>query len=154
MKEVFLVFLSLVLFAAVPPKQPKIVSISGSPTLEIKRGGSADYPLELTILKGFHIQANPAEKYLIPLTIKMDPLAGVQAGTPLYPRGVPFRLKGSDREISTYDGTVSLKIPIQVDPTVKPGELVVKGTIRYQGCDEELCFPPVTLPVELKLRVQ
>ncbi len=118
-------------------------------------GGTAEYPLELNILKGFHIQANPAsQEYLIAVTAKLQPLDGITIGDPIYPRGIPFRLKGSNRDISTYENKVVIKIPITVANTASPGEIILKGTLRYQGCDAELCFPPATIPIEAKLRIK
>ena len=34
-----------------------------------------------------------------------------------------------------------------------PGELVVPASLRYQACDEKVCYPPVTLPASWTLRV-
>jgi len=28
------------------------------------------------------------------------------------------------------------------------GELVLKGSIRYQACDDRVCYPPETVPLE------
>jgi hypothetical protein len=63
-------------------------------------------------------------------------------------------LKGSNVDISTYDGTVLVKIPMEIAADTKAGEIPLKGTLRYQGCDAEFCFPPVNLPFELKLKIR
>ena len=34
------------------------------------------------------------------------------------------------------------------------GELVIKGEFRYQACNDRLCFPPETIPLEWKLIVE
>ncbi len=148
-------FLLLTLFLlAAGPKRPVIVSIKSAAPIEIAAGSKTDYPLELDILKGYHIQANPASQdYLIAVTAKFQETDGVKIGEPAYPQGVPFRLKGSDKDISTYENTVLIKIPVEVDGGVKPGEILLKGTLRYQGCDAILCFPPVTIPLEARLHV-
>ena len=84
--------------------------------------------------------------------MKIDPAEGVQTGNPSYPEGKPFRLKGSDRDITTYEGTVRVKIPIRIETKIEQ-ERTLKGSIRYQGCDDELCYPPVTMPLELKMHL-
>ena len=155
MNKILLLFCILFLFGAAPPKQPNIVTIVPLDPVKVATGEGIELPLELKILKGFHIQSNPAsEKYLIPLTVKLEPVDGIQIGLPIYPPGLLFRLKGSDRDISTYEKSVLIKIPLKVEQSLKSGEIPLKGTIRYQGCDAELCFPPVTIPLEVKLRVQ
>ena len=152
MHRILLILLSILLVAAAP-KKPVIVSLA-TPQLEIFPGEKKEYPLELNITKGYHIQSNPAsEKYLIPVTATLEPNDVVAIGKPIYPPGIPFRLKGSQTDISTYEDTVRIKIPIQVSSSAKPGDVVLKGTLRYQGCDAVLCFPPTKLPLELKLKV-
>lgn len=143
-----------ILLLAASPKRPVIVSIIATPQLEIAPGEKKDYPLELNITKGYHIQSNPAsEKYLIPATATIETTSGIAIGEPIYPPGVPFRLKGSQTDISTYENSIRIKIPIQVNSDTKPGEVSLKGTLRYQGCDAILCFPPVKLPFEVKLKI-
>jgi hypothetical protein len=147
--------LALFLLAAAPPKRPVIVSIPSTPPVDIAAGGKNEYPLELKILKGYHIQANPAsEEFLIAVTPKLQPVDGIKIGQPVYPKGVPFRLKSSKKDISTYENSVVIRIPVEADATVKKGVIALKGTLRYQGCDAELCFPPVNLPFEAKINIQ
>ena len=153
MHRILLVLLSILLVAA-SPKRPVIVSVVATPQLEIVPGEKKEYLLELKITKGYHIQSNPAsEKYLIPVTATLEETSGIAIGAPIYPPGIPFRLKGSQTDISTYEGTVRIKIPIKVNSDAKPGEMALKGTLRYQGCDAILCFPPVKLPFEVKLKI-
>ena len=153
MHRILLILLNLLLFAAAP-KKPEIVSIVPGPPLEIAAGERGEYALELRITKGYHIQSNPASaKYLIPVTVTLEPNDAIAIGKPIYPPGIPFRLKGSQTDISTYEDTIRIKIPIQVNSDAKPGEVALKGTLRFQGCDATLCFPPVKLPFEIKLRI-
>ena len=154
MVRAFIFLFSFALIAAAP-QRPVIVSINPAQALEITAGSKAEYPLELSVLKGFHIQANPAsEDYLIAVTAKLQPVDGIKIGEPVYPKGIPFRLKASKKDISTYEDTVVIKIPLQIDPAAKKGVIALKGTLRYQGCDAELCFPPVNLPFEAKLKIK
>jgi Thiol:disulfide interchange protein DsbD, N-terminal len=153
MHRMLLILLSFLMIAAAP-KKPVIVSIIPSPPLEIAIAEKGEYLLELKILKGYHIQSNPAsENYLIPVTATFETVDGIEIGEPVYPSGILFRLKGSQKDISTYEDTVRIKIPVQAKSKAKPGDVVLKGTLRYQGCDALLCFPPTKLPFEVKLKV-
>lgn len=150
-----LVFLCSILMIAAAPQRPVIVSVASVPPVEIAPGGRVEYPLQLSILKGFHIQANPvSQDYLIAVTAKLQPADGIKIGEPLYPKGIPFRLKGSRKDISTYEKEVLIKIPLYIDAAAKKGEIALKGRLRYQGCDAELCFPPVNLPFEARLNIK
>ncbi len=153
MHRILLVLLSFFLIAAAP-KRPVIVSVVPEDSLEIAAGEKAEYPLELKILKGYHIQANPAsEEYLIAVMATLETIEGITVGQPIYPPGIPFRLKGSQTDISTYENDIRIKIPLEISKELKPGEVVLKGTLRYQGCDATMCFPPTKLPFEAKLSI-
>jgi len=40
-------------------------------------------------------------------------------------------------------------------PLVSPsGELVLKGSLRYQACDDRECYTPETVPVEWRFQFQ
>jgi uncharacterized protein len=155
MIRALILLFTLTLIAAAPPKRPVIVSIIPAPPIEIAAGSKGEYPLELKILKGYHIQANPASaEYLIAVTPQLQPVDGIKVGQPIYPKGIPFRLKASKKDISTYENDVVIKLPVEIDSAARKGEITLKGTLRYQGCDAELCFPPVNLPFEVKLRIK
>jgi uncharacterized protein len=146
-------FLMLPLIAA-GPKRPDIVTIAPAPEVQMKPGGAAQYLLSFKVQNGYHVQANPAsEEYLIPTTVSLEKADGIVPQTPIYPKPVSFKLQGSDKEIKTYENENTITIPLQADESTIPGEKILKGTIRYQGCDSTTCFPPKTIPFEAKIIV-
>ena len=76
-----------------------------------------------------------------------------------FPRGETMRLAGDT--VPVYRGRLRLMRDLTVAPDLKvvraaagaSSELVIKGSFRYQACDETKCFPPRTLPLEWKLRL-
>ena len=36
--------------------------------------------------------------------------------------------------------------------SAKPGPLTVKGTLRYQACDDKVCYRPTNVPLEWTVR--
>jgi len=142
----------LLTLAAAAPRRPEIVTTLSREPLQLRAGDKAIYPLTLTILKGFHIQANPAsEQFLIPTTVNLEAAEGITPQPPAYPKGVAFKLNGSEKELTTYENDITVEIPIQSDDSASPGDRTLKGTVRYQGCDRTTCFPPVTMPFEVKV---
>ena len=151
MYKMALAILTLALLAAAP-KRPEIVTIKTSDAIKIAVGGKGEFPLDLKILKGYHIQANPAsEPHLIATTVKVEPGEGFTAMDPVFPKGIPFKIKGSEKEISTYEEELQFRIPLQADESAAVGERTFKGTIRYQGCNATTCFPPTTIPFEARI---
>lgn len=115
-------------------------------------------PVQVTVVAhvqaGFHIQANPAaEPNLIPTTVFVKPEPGIEPLIPVFPAGKKYRLKGSDRDILTYDGKVEIKIPLLAGEKVAPGtKFSLVSRLRYQPCDDKICYFPQT--VEFKIPVE
>jgi len=154
MRKSLLLILALACLLGAGPKSPAIVTIQPMKALEVQPGFHAEFQIDLQILKGFHIQANPAsEPYLIATTLKLESVEGIKTSDPVYPKGISFQLNGSEKAISTYEGTITIKVLLDVDAHAESGERILKGSLRYQGCDARTCFPPVTIPFEEKIKV-
>jgi hypothetical protein len=105
--------------------------------------------IEVNVLKGFHVQANPASREnLIPTELIIEPSSLLQFSTPNYPKGTPFRFSPIGNEILTYSG--KFLIGLQISRLLKPTatSMLVKGKLRYQACDEKTCLRPSALPFE------
>jgi hypothetical protein len=103
---------------------------------------------------GYHIQSNPAgNEFLIPLELQLEHVDGIQYGSPVYPAGHPYRLDGTDEDLMTYDGTISVKVNVKALASASRGERLVKGSLSYQACDWRQCFFPASIPVEFKVTV-
>jgi Thiol:disulfide interchange protein DsbD, N-terminal len=154
MHRMIVAILALFLVAAAESKRPPFVTITPAEQIQINQGKIAEYPLELRILKGYHIQANPAsEPYLIATRVTVEPIEAISVAGTDYPKGIPFQLKGSKKSISTYEDKAKLIIRLQTNSAIAPGEKILKGKVRYQACDAIMCYPPTTLPFDLKVQV-
>ena len=61
-----------------------------------------------------------------------------------------FASDPGDAEVPTetldvYTGAVVLRVPV----TAAAGEHVLKGSLRYQACDERACYPPKKLEISV-----
>jgi hypothetical protein len=112
--------------------------------------------IEVKVLKGFHLQANPASREnLIPTELIFDPSPLLQISSPNYPQGTPFRFSPVGNEILTYSGSFQIGVQISRLPAAaKAGAgsaqktTLLKGKLRYQACDEKTCLRPSALPFE------
>jgi hypothetical protein len=117
------------------------------------KGGEATIPL--TVMKGFHIQANPASNpQLIATTLTLEPAEGVQAGAPAYPPGKAYRLAATGTEVMTYDGKIDIAVPVSAAAGAKAGHYELKGKLRYQACNDKTCFFPMTLDVAIPVTLK
>lgn len=133
----------------------EVVTVVPPSGVEVKPGARARIALQVVVRPGYHVQANPVENpSLIPITLKMDAAEGVSVEDPLYPTAKRLRLPGDSQDLVVYDGTFVIALPLQVGRKATAGAMVtLKGTLRYQACDDSHCLFPVTLPVALAVKV-
>lgn len=123
---------------------------------EMTAGSATSIGIQVRVKPGYHVQANPVENAsLIPITLKIDPAAGVTVGRPVYPTAKRIRLPGDDHDLVVYDGEFTIALPVQLTSDFAPGDTVaLNGSLRYQACDDRHCLFPVTVPLTLALRVR
>ena len=93
-------------------------------TLAVAIGDAVEARLTVRIALGFHIQANPpSQPQLIPALLELEADDGVELGSPVYPPGRPYRLHGATEDLSTYQGTVEIAVPVRTTPTPDPGTI-------------------------------
>jgi thiol:disulfide interchange protein len=149
-----LVVLALLLFAPGALAQANLVTVSAElNTTALKPGSEAVVAVVLNIRKGFHAQSNtPKDPNLIPLTVKLTPAEGVKAGEVQYPPGVDENYPGLG-PLNVYTGRVVVYVPITVAADAKEGPIKIAGTVRYQVCDDKVCFPPKTSTWSVETKV-
>ena len=130
-----------------------VVSIRAiAPEERLKAGQPTAVRVELSIAKPYHINSNrPLEDYLIPTTLEFEPLAGVTFGKIAFPPAPPKKLPVSESPMSVYEGTVRISVEITPDASLGQKNIILKGKVRYQACDDRACLPPVRKPFSLEL---
>lgn len=113
----------------------------------------ASVPLEVTITprEGIHVYAPPQKQY-IPVSLKIEPIRGGRAGKVRFPPSVVRTFEGE--RVRVYDKAFSLAVPVILEPGASGGTVRVLGTVRYQACDDVMCYRPVNVPVRWDLRLQ
>ena len=109
-----------------------------------QRGRTIHAAVVIEIPAGYHVNANrPLGKYAIPTTLKIDAPKGVVVGFVSFPRAVVRKLKASNNEVlAVYEGRAVLRFNVTVPANYQDGSLNLKARLRYQSCNDEVCFPP------------
>jgi DsbC/DsbD-like thiol-disulfide interchange protein len=106
------------------------------------------------ISPGYHInEHHPSLDYLIPSELKLEPPSGITVEKTVYPPGEISKFAFSDTPLSVYQGTILVGALLKVAPSVHTGNVTLKGKFSYQACNDQACFPPVTLTVSLAVPV-
>jgi thiol:disulfide interchange protein DsbD len=110
--------------------------------------------LVIRLSEGLHTNSNkPRDPLLIPIVLSFQPPAGVSVPEVVYPEPTDLKQEGSAQPLAVFEREFKLGVQMAVAADVPPGELVVPASLRYQACDEKVCYPPVTLPASWTLRV-
>lgn len=134
------------------PDTKDLVKIHVAP-VHVPAGGSAKASVELTILSGWHINANPAANENAIATEIAVAAAGGLAGKPGYPSPKIEKLSFDPEPLLVYDGVTSVPVTLQAAATAATGSHTLKGTIRFQSCNDQVCLPPATLTFEVPVVV-
>ncbi len=138
-----------------PQSAPNILIAAAFSSDKVQRGRSAQGTVVMDIPSGFHVNSNrPLEKFLIPTQLKIETQNGLRTGAVSYPRPVLRNFKFSKNRVSVYEGRATMRFNVTVPANFSPGTTEVKAHLRYQSCNDEVCFPPQSRDVSLWLKVQ
>ena len=138
-----------------PGPQGLAVTMAPAPLVTVVQGKSAPVPLLFRVASGYHRNSHqPKSEFLIPTALKIDATTDIVIGKTTYPAGQDMTLPfDPDEKLNVYTG--DFKVDVQVHPlhTVQAGKYVVKGTLKYQACDNLACYPPKQLPVSFDVKI-
>lgn len=118
------------------------------------KGGSARLTLRVALPAGLHVQANkPRDPDLIPTVLTVEAPKGARVTQVTYPKAVDFAQAGAAQPLAVYPNVFDIVVQLTFAPGVVPGPLTVPATLRYQACNESLCFPPARADAKWALTV-
>jgi cytochrome c biogenesis DsbD-like protein len=157
-----LVSLAIVLLAAaflataqIPSARDVVKPLAYASFDPAARGKQLDVAVLMKIKEGFHVNARETTfDYLIPTDLKAEPAAGFKFGAVKYPKGALHKFSfAKDQALNVYADTVTLLVPVTIESGASLGEQHLSLKLRYQACNNEVCLPPVTLPVDAVIHV-
>jgi DsbC/DsbD-like thiol-disulfide interchange protein len=143
-------------FVAPSPQSAPNIGISGSLSADsVRKGRSAQAVVVMDIPSGFHVHSNrPLEKFLIATQLQVEAPKGVKVGAVVYPRALLRNLKFSKSKVAVYEGRTPMRFNVTVPASFGSDSVELKARLRYQSCNDEVCFPPqtreITIPVKVK----
>jgi hypothetical protein len=130
------------------------LTVASVPTVKVRKGSVAAVTLKAMLPPGFHANSNtPSDEYLIPLVLKWTggPLA-VDGIT--YPKGSLEKYSFSPKPLSVVTGEFSISTKFKVPGDAPNGPAAQNGTLRYQACNDHMCFAPKSVPVSVTLEIE
>lgn len=162
LRKYFFIFLFATAVVAVASKStafaqsPPNINVNGYVVGDsVGRGRSAKAVVEMDIPGGFHVHSNrPLEKFLIATQLKVEAPAGVRVSAVSYPRAILRSLKFSKNRVAVFEGRATMRFNVTIPASFGGDSAPLKATLRYQSCNDELCFPPQNKEVWIKVNVK
>jgi thioredoxin:protein disulfide reductase len=132
------------------------VQVSGSLAPDkIKKGRVVQGTIVMNIPAGLHVQSSkPLDKFLVATKLDVEAPREMKLGAITYPRAQMRNLKFSKDKVAVYEGRTSIRFNMTVPANYSGGSTEIKGKLRFQACNDESCFPPVTREVKMWLNVE
>jgi peroxiredoxin len=108
--------------------------------------------VEVSTAHGFHVYAAPVPSGLTPLSVGIDPIAGLEVGPAAWPPPRRFAVPGLDDELWVHEGTVRGTLPLTFAAPPGAGDHTITVTVAYQACDDSTCSMPASVRVALAVR--
>lgn len=138
-----LLLAALVQAPATKPIETAHLTMAPSAT---QAGKKVTLALDVTPKPKMHVYS-PGQEGVIAIDLTLEPNPAVTAAKAKYPAGEKLFMPALNETQLVY----GKPFRITQDVTVKSSHaapLTIKGTVRYQACDDKICYRPVTVPVE------
>ena len=129
------------------------LTVAPVPTVRTHKGAVATVTFKLALPPGYHANSNtPTDAYLIPLTLKWTG-GPLQADGITYPKASNEKYSFSEKPLSVVTGEFEITTKFKVPANAPNGASSENGTLRYQACNDRMCFAPKTVPVTFAVSV-
>ncbi|MGB7190329.1 MAG: protein-disulfide reductase DsbD N-terminal domain-containing protein [Acidobacteriaceae bacterium] len=121
-------------------KRPQDVRYLFPEQVSVAAGKDAVIELHFRINPGMHINSHtPSEKGLIATKLNLVNVSGVKLGAMEFPAGSEYSLAAlPDEKLSVYTGDFVVRAHVKA----AAGQHLLQGSLRYQACDVNACYPP------------
>ena len=135
-----------------PPPRAQV-----TPLLEhesVAPGATVRAAVRVSLPEGLHANAHkPRDPSLIPLVLTVNAPAGVTVEEIVYPEPTDLRQENAPQPLSVYEREFAIGAVLRIAPDAAPGPLEIPVRLRYQACNEKLCYLPTTVQSAWTLRV-
>jgi len=135
--------------------QVPAVKMAPAPVVTAVQGKPATVPLSFRVASGYHINSNhPKSEFLIPTVLKVEATTDIVIGKTTYPEGQDMSFAfAADEKLNVYTGDFKVDVLVRPLRSVQAGKYIVRGTLKYQACDNAACYPPKQLPVSFDVKI-
>ena len=123
-------------------------------TRGVHPGTTARVALQVSLPGNLHVQSHrPRDPLLIATALTIEPPSGVTFSRTAFPPAIDLKQAGVAEPLAVFENTFAIGAELEVAADTPLGPLLVPARLRYQACDDKLCYPPATAEFEWALTV-
>jgi thiol:disulfide interchange protein len=112
---------------------------------EGRPGASVRAALQVRLPQDLHVQSDaPRDPSLIATVLTFDPPAGIRATEIVFPKPTDLEQAGQSQPLAVFPNEFAIGVQFEIPNDAPVGTVSIPGRVRYQACNDTLCFPPVT----------
>jgi len=109
----------------------------------VHAGSDVRLALQVRLPEGLHMQSNkPRDPSLIPTVVTIDPPAGVTVAELVFPPSSDLKQEGQAQPLAVFEREFAIGVRVTLASSVPAGDLAIPVHMRYQACDEKVCYLP------------
>ncbi len=117
-------------------------------------GSPVRVALQVRLPEQFHVQSDaPRDPALIPTVLTVDAPEGVTVAEVVFPPATEFNQLGQTQPLLVFPHEFAIGVRFDIAPGMAVGQVDVPARLRYQACDDRLCFAPVNADLVWSLTI-
>jgi cytochrome c biogenesis protein CcdA len=128
-----------------PPSQAELTPVVE--TSAVTPGSKVRVALQVTLQEGYHMNSNkPRDPLLIPVVLSIPPTAdqpmppGITVAEIVFPKPADLDQRGTVLSVFEHEFAIGAVLDVAADAA--PGPVKIPARLRYQACDESMCYIP------------
>ncbi len=123
-------------------------------------GNRISLTVEVQLPAGVHVYAPNVHGYK-PIQLVVRPSLVIRLASSTYPREKTLYLDAIKEQVPVFEGTFRIVQDIKIVASKAMTEwlgttgqrILVSGELKYQACDQTICYPPASLPLTWQFQV-
>ena len=100
-----------------------------------------------------HVYAPGVTGY-VPIELTVEPQPALVVRAPQFPKAEDYFFKPLNEHVAVYNQPFRIVQDLEIDPAPQAAaaltdrtDMTIAGTLRYQACDDKVCFTPQSVPL-------
>ena len=120
----------------------------------VHAGSTVRAALVVKLPETYHMQSNkPRNPLLIPTKLQVETPTGVLVTELVYPAAIDLKQEDVELPLAVFEREFAIGINLTIGADVPAGDLVMPMHLRYQACDDSMCYGPTNVDANWTLKV-